>query len=147
MDCLEECFRDTGYREVWLKCTSDIFATGNSNLSFRKIDSEEEIHSFYKILCDNLKKIAAVPVHSLEELLEFKEGFGTEFGLNKSYFKALLCNTNLDRVVLINLKQIFALLAFMFLKQLSQKYAKMNRYSWLRIYLRVKKLNKQRRNF
>ena len=122
MDCLEEWFRDNGYSEVWLKCTSDIFAAGNSNLLyyflfqrgyqsydeiscyidfdhynedilsnfsygrrrdykyslkndllFREIDTEEEICSFYKILCDNLKKFDAVPVHSLEELLEFKQ--------------------------------------------------------------------------
>ena len=122
MDTLEEWFTDNQYKEVWLKCTSEIFATGNINLlyyflfqrgyqpyeeiscyidfghynddipsnfsygrrrdykyslknklSIRMIDTKEEIHAFYDILCANLKKFDAVPVHSLPELLEFKE--------------------------------------------------------------------------
>ena len=122
MDCLEKWFVDNQYNEVWLKCTSEIFAVGNVNLlyyflfqrgyhsydeissyidfnnyqedilsnfsygrrrdykyslknklEFRMIDTEKEISSFYEILCKNLKKFDAVPVHSLAELLEFKE--------------------------------------------------------------------------
>lgn len=122
MDCLEAWFEEKEYDEVWLKCTSEIFAAGNinllyyflfqrgyqsydeiscyidfnnyqenvlsnftygrrrdykyslrNNLEFRMIDKEEEIRSFYNILCDNLKKYDTAPVHSLEELLEFKE--------------------------------------------------------------------------
>lgn len=122
MDCLEEWFKDGGYKEVWLKCTSEIFATENINLlyyflfqrgyqsydeiscyidfnnyqedipsnfsygrrrdykyslkndlSFRMLETKEEIRLLYDILCDNLKKFDAVPVHSLSELWEFKE--------------------------------------------------------------------------
>lgn len=44
-----------------------------NDLLYRKIDDKEEIESFYKILCDNLQKFGAKPVHSLDELLDFKE--------------------------------------------------------------------------
>lgn len=44
-----------------------------NDLVFRKIDDRANIESFYMILCDNLQKFGAVPVHSLEELLDFKE--------------------------------------------------------------------------
>ncbi|MBQ2407450.1 MAG: GNAT family N-acetyltransferase [Lachnospiraceae bacterium] len=44
-----------------------------NNLSFRKIDNRSDIAEFYNILCDNLQKFGAKPVHSLDELIEFKE--------------------------------------------------------------------------
>lgn len=43
-----------------------------NNMEFRKIASDDEIAEFYTILCDNLQKFGAQPVHSFEELLEFK---------------------------------------------------------------------------
>lgn len=43
------------------------------NLTFREIGSREEIEKFYTILCENLQKFDAAPVHTLEELQEFKE--------------------------------------------------------------------------
>ncbi|MCM1308222.1 MAG: GNAT family N-acetyltransferase [Butyrivibrio sp.] len=59
---------------------SDWFATRRrgyrnslkSGLSFRRIETDAEIAVFYDILCKNLKKFGTVPVHTLEELLEFK---------------------------------------------------------------------------
>lgn len=44
-----------------------------NNLTFRKLASREEIGCFYQILCDNLKKFDAKPVHSFEEMMELKE--------------------------------------------------------------------------
>lgn len=122
MDVLDTYFVEQGYDEVWIKCTSDIFASENpsllyyylfqrgyvsfdeigcyvdfsnyqeeiesnftsgkrrdyryslkAGLSFRKIDSDEEIKRFYEILCQNLRKYDAKPVHSYEELLWFRD--------------------------------------------------------------------------
>lgn len=44
-----------------------------NNLTFKKLETKEEIESFYEILCDNLRKFDAVPVHSLAEIIDFKE--------------------------------------------------------------------------
>lgn len=44
-----------------------------NDLRFRKLEMQAEIEDFYRILCDNLQKFGAKPVHSLEEMLEFKE--------------------------------------------------------------------------
>ena len=121
MDALEAYFVEQNYDEVWIKCTSDIFAYENSNLlqyylfqrgffsfdemscyvdfqeykeeiitnfssgrrrdynyslkaglTFRRICSDAEIKEFYDILCANLVKHHAKPVHSYEELLWFR---------------------------------------------------------------------------
>lgn len=40
--------------------------------SFRSLQTDEEIAAFYEILCENLQKYDASPVHTLDELLEFK---------------------------------------------------------------------------
>lgn len=42
-------------------------------LTFRELESRDEIEKFYSILCENLEKFDAKPVHSLEELMEFKK--------------------------------------------------------------------------
>lgn len=44
-----------------------------NELEFRQIRLEEEIECFYQILCNNLRKFDAKPVHSLEELNEFQK--------------------------------------------------------------------------
>lgn len=44
-----------------------------NNLEFRKLTADSEIKEFHGILCNNLQKFGAEPVHSLEELMEFKE--------------------------------------------------------------------------
>lgn len=41
-------------------------------LVFRKIEKDFEVKIFHEILCENLSKFNALPVHTLEELLEFK---------------------------------------------------------------------------
>lgn len=47
-------------------------------LEFRQIYTDEEVRDFYNILCENLQKFDAVPVHSYEELIEFKNERLTE---------------------------------------------------------------------
>lgn len=43
-----------------------------ANLRFRKLYSDEEVSDFYEVLVDNMKKFDTVPVHSKEEILDFK---------------------------------------------------------------------------
>lgn len=43
------------------------------DLTFRKLGTISEIGQFYGILCDNLRKFDAAPVHSMEEILDLKE--------------------------------------------------------------------------
>ena len=42
-----------------------------AGITFREIRTEEEIAAFYDLLCWNLQKFDAKPVHTLEELLDF----------------------------------------------------------------------------
>ena len=44
-----------------------------AGLSFRQLHSEEDIRTFYALLCWNLQKFDAKPVHTLEELLDFHQ--------------------------------------------------------------------------
>lgn len=44
-----------------------------NNLEFKKINSSEELELFYSILCSNLEKFDSKPVHTLNELIDFKE--------------------------------------------------------------------------
>lgn len=44
-----------------------------NELTFQKLDERQQIADFYAVLCGNLEKFGAKPVHSLEELLEFQE--------------------------------------------------------------------------
>lgn len=43
-----------------------------NGLSFKKLSDDDEIIDFYNVLCDNMKKFDTVPLHSLNELLDFK---------------------------------------------------------------------------
>lgn len=43
-----------------------------NELSFKQLESKEEIKNFYDILCDNYKKFDKTPVHTYEELLDFR---------------------------------------------------------------------------
>lgn len=40
---------------------------------FQRLETLEEVSLFYDILCENLKKYHSQPVHTLEELIEFKK--------------------------------------------------------------------------
>lgn len=120
--CLEQYFKDEGYKSATLQQSPDIFSERNmdlidyylfkndwksysevcfyvdirkapkdllsvlngsrrrgykhscgNNLSYRKMVSQEEITDFYRILSENLQKFGVKPVHTLNELLEFKE--------------------------------------------------------------------------
>jgi len=44
-----------------------------AGLSFREIHTHEEIRAFYDLLCWNLQKFDAKPVHTLEELIDFHD--------------------------------------------------------------------------
>ncbi len=44
-----------------------------NNLEFKELTTINEIELFYNILCGNLNKFDSKPVHSLEELIDFKE--------------------------------------------------------------------------
>ncbi|WP_163195717.1 GNAT family N-acetyltransferase [Clostridium thermarum] len=44
-----------------------------NNLVFRKLTTLKEIQGFYDIICENLKKFNSKPVHTLQELIDFKE--------------------------------------------------------------------------
>lgn len=44
-----------------------------NNLEFKYLLTNCEIGQFYHILCENLNKFSKKPVHTLEELIEFKE--------------------------------------------------------------------------
>lgn len=39
---------------------------------FRELITQDEIKEFYEVLCDNYKKFEKLPVHTLNELLDFK---------------------------------------------------------------------------
>lgn len=39
---------------------------------FRKLETDEEVTAFYNLLCENMLKFDTKPVHTLEELLDFK---------------------------------------------------------------------------
>lgn len=43
-------------------------------LEFRKLSTRQEIAGFYEMLCKNLEKFDASPVHTLDELHDFHEG-------------------------------------------------------------------------
>lgn len=44
-----------------------------SALTLRRLETEDEIAQFYQVLCKNLMKFDAKPVHTLAELIEFKQ--------------------------------------------------------------------------
>lgn len=44
-----------------------------NNLEFKKLTTVKEIELFYNILCNNLEKFNSKPVHSLDELIDFKQ--------------------------------------------------------------------------
>lgn len=44
----------------------------NNNLVLKKIEKDEEVTEFYRLLCLNLEKYDTRPVHSCSELLDFK---------------------------------------------------------------------------
>jgi hypothetical protein len=43
-----------------------------SEFVFKKLETESEIGEFFDVLCDNYTKFGKLPVHKLEELLDFK---------------------------------------------------------------------------
>lgn len=43
-----------------------------NGFTFRKLESDSEVTDFYNLLCENMLKFDTKPVHSLEELLDFK---------------------------------------------------------------------------
>lgn len=43
-----------------------------AGLVFKKLELDRDIEKFYDVLCENLSKFDTKPIHTLEELLEFK---------------------------------------------------------------------------
>ncbi len=43
-----------------------------ADLTFRKLITNEEVSDFYDVLSDNMKKFDTIPVHTREEILDFK---------------------------------------------------------------------------
>lgn len=43
-----------------------------NEMLFRKLESDEDVENFYRVLCNNMKKFDAKPIHSLNELIDFK---------------------------------------------------------------------------
>ena len=43
-----------------------------NNLDFKELVSDEEVSVFHEVLCENLKKFNTKPVHTCNEILEFK---------------------------------------------------------------------------
>ncbi len=43
-----------------------------NGLSFKKLLKDDEVLEFYSVLSENMKKFDTVPVHTIEELIEFK---------------------------------------------------------------------------
>lgn len=43
-----------------------------ANLTFKKLLSDDEVSEFYDVLVDNMKKFDTVPIHSREQILDFK---------------------------------------------------------------------------
>lgn len=91
MDLLDYYFFKNNYSQftevsfyVDVEDTNDILMKMNSsrrrdyrysqknNLEMRRLETDDQIEDFYKILCNNLKKFDSKPVHSVEELIEFK---------------------------------------------------------------------------
>lgn len=79
-----ECSQELGYYINFDEYNEDIISNFSSsrrrdyryslknNFTFRQLQTEKEIRDFYNILCDNYTKFHETPVHSLEELLNFK---------------------------------------------------------------------------
>jgi len=51
----------------------DLRYSMKNGLSFRKLESDEELHRFYTILGDNLARHGTYPVHTVEELKDFRD--------------------------------------------------------------------------
>ena len=43
-----------------------------ANLTFKKLQSDSDVSDYYDVLADNMKKFDTVPVHTRDELLDFK---------------------------------------------------------------------------
>lgn len=52
---------------------TDVNNCVKAGMEYREIKTRDEIAEFYTVLVQNLKKYEAKPVHSLEELIDFKE--------------------------------------------------------------------------
>lgn len=79
-----ECSQELGYYIDFDEYNKDIISNFSSsrrrdyryslknNFNFRQLQTEKEIQDFYNVLCDNYTKFHKTPVHTFEELLDFK---------------------------------------------------------------------------
>lgn len=64
---------DVGYENKFEKLKKRKLKKAFSyNLEFKKISSDKELYEFYNVLRDNMQKFSKTPVHTYEELADFK---------------------------------------------------------------------------
>lgn len=66
-------YNDNVYSNLSQGKRTDVNNCKKAGMTCRKIDTAEEIACMYDILCETLEKYDAKPVHSVEELLDFKD--------------------------------------------------------------------------
>jgi hypothetical protein len=79
-----KCYMEMGYYIDYADYNEDIISNYNgsrrrgynqslkSQFTFKKLETESEIGEFFDVLCDNYTKFGKLPVHTLDELLNFK---------------------------------------------------------------------------
>lgn len=65
-------FNDNVYSNLSQGKRTDVNNCKKAGMICRKIEADEEIKTMYSILCKTLEKYNAKPVHTIEELLDFK---------------------------------------------------------------------------
>lgn len=65
-------YHENIYKNLSQGKRTDVNNCIKEGMEYRTLSSDEEIEVFYSILCSNLAKFDTTPVHSLGELLEFK---------------------------------------------------------------------------
>lgn len=71
-------YNDNVYSNLSQGKRTDVNNCKKAGMTCRKIESDEDVKTMYSILCKTLEKYDAKPVHSIEELLDFKNNRLTE---------------------------------------------------------------------
>ena len=77
-------FQEVGYYIDYNRYNNDIISNFSASTRrdyryslknefiFKELSTLDELEKFYKVLCDNYRKFAKTPIHSLKELIDFK---------------------------------------------------------------------------
>ena len=65
-------YNDDIYKNLAQGKRTDINNCKKVGMKLKHLNSKDEIRMFYNILCENLQKYNAKPVHTIEELIDFK---------------------------------------------------------------------------